>query len=124
MKRPLPVIALFLALAVPALGASAAPGEPAHAAAKAKDCTTPFTRGRIARLVRVTNVSCKTGRRVAARVVRRAPSGCVKFIDDHHVTLAKPCSQLDYRCTGRAIAGGVIVDVRCRRGAHVVTFQY
>jgi hypothetical protein len=124
MKRSLPVIVLIIALAVPALGASAAPGEPAHAAAKPKNCTTPFTRGRIARVVQVTNVSCKAGRKVAGRVVRSAPSGCVKVVDEHHVTLVKPCTQLGYRCTGRSIANGVIVGVRCRRDARVVTFQY
>jgi hypothetical protein len=123
MERSLPVmVVVALALAVLGLGTSVAPG--ASVAAKTKRCPTVPAKARMAIQLQVTNMSCVTGHKVAARVVRRAPTGCVTSTDQRHFTLVKPCSRLGYRCSGRSIAGGLALSVKCRRGARVLRFQY
>lgn len=123
MKRLLPVVAVLLA--VPLLDASAASSEPARAAVKATECKIPYSDERPARLVFVTGLSCKAGLALAARVTRRAPRGCVKVLDKrNHITLIKPCTRQGYRCTARSIVAGLGVDVKCRKDARRLTFQY
>jgi hypothetical protein len=115
---------IVVALAVLGLGASAAPGASVRAA-KATKCPAVPAASRVAVQLQVTGVSCAQGRKVAARVVRRAPSGCVKVTDEqHHVALVKPCTRLSYRCTGRSIAARLALSVTCKRGTRVVRFQY
>ena len=124
MKRLPAVLVLLIALAVPAVAATAAPGPAAHAA-KEKQCTVRFTEGRTAHFLRVSNVSCGKGRAVATRVISPRPSGCVKFTDKRgHVTLVKPCVRSGFRCTSKALAQRLALEATCKDGARVVKFQY
>jgi hypothetical protein len=124
MNRLPGLIVLVLALAIPALGATVASGEPGRAAAT-KECRPRFTEARTAKMLFVTNVSCAKGQAVAARVAGRPPSGCVKFTDKKgHLAFAAPCAKLGYRCTGRSIAQRLALTISCRSGSRVVRFQF
>jgi hypothetical protein len=124
MQRLAGFTLLFFALAMSVFGVTAATGETGHAA-KYKDCQSAFTEGRTARLLRVTNVSCATGRKVAQRIASRPPGGCVNYTDKKgHLAFVKPCAKAGYRCTGRPIAARLALSVKCTRGARVVSFQY
>jgi hypothetical protein len=128
MIRRLPgLVVLALAVAIPAVGAQAEAGAPvtAHAAAKPKNCRTPFTEGRSAQLIRVSGVGCAKGVKVAVTVASEAPGGCVKSVDRKgRATFVTPCSRLGYRCTTRPILDGKVLNVTCRRAGRTVRFQY
>jgi hypothetical protein len=125
-SRPMPglrrVIAIVAGVAVTGLGASLLPG--ASVAAKPKLCPVVPATVQTPIQLRVTGMSCATAHKVADRVVRRAPKGCVRFTDARHMKVVTPCRQLGYRCTGREIVGGLSLDFKCRRGARSVHFQY
>jgi hypothetical protein len=126
MRRLPSLIVLLLALAIPAVGATAAPRapEPAAQAAKVKNCRTPFTEARTAHRIQVTGVNCPTGVKVALKAAGNAPSGCVKSDKRNHVKLVRPCVRLGYRCTSTPLLGGRAMNATCRRGGKTVRFQY
>jgi hypothetical protein len=120
MKRLLSVLMVILGVAGLGLGAGAVPS-----VAKEKLCPVRPANARTAVGLQVTGMSCATAHKVAARVVRRAPAGCVEVTDaQDHLRLRRPCVQLGYRCTGRAIAAGLALAVVCQHGERRVRFQY
>jgi hypothetical protein len=127
MRRLPGLIVLVLALAIPAVGATAAPSAPQPAtahAAKAKSCRTPFTESRTAQGILVSGVSCPAGVKVAVAVSGKTPSGCVKADKRNHVKLVSPCVRRGFRCTSTPHMGGLVLNALCKRGSSTIRFQY
>lgn len=124
MRRIPGLIVLVLALAIPAVGASAAPGEPTAQAAKVRHCKPKFTEMRTSQNIRATGVGCATAVKVAMKVATKAPAGCVKDLKGNKVKLVKPCVRFTYRCTATPIVDGYGLEVLCKSGSKSIRFQY
>lgn len=126
MRRIPGLIVLVLALAIPAVGATAASSapEPAAHVAKVRHCKPKFTEMRTSQNIRATGLSCPVAVKVAMKVASKAPSGCVKIDKRNKVRLVSPCVRSGYRCTWKPIVDGLGLEATCRNGAKTIRFQY
>jgi len=99
----------------------------APAAASAKGCGDVLDEGITPQRIRVSHVSCPTGRSLA-RDVAKVPDapwhGCVE-IRRRGLRLTDPCVKRRFRCAvaRRLGARGYGMRVQCRRGSRQVTFD-
>lgn len=98
---------------------------PAHAASKQKSCKAlKDPKGTPPIFIRATGVTCDAAGKLAVKVLRRAPQGCLEQTDATHVRLKRPCRISHFRCTSRPLFSGQALEATCKRGSsRVVRFQ-
>jgi hypothetical protein len=89
--------------------------------AQAGACPAGFTESRSPQAISTTNLTCATGRKVAAAVAQKSPAGCIAS-GKRQVTLAKPCRRMGFSCSAKA--SGRSLRITCAGGAKRLRFTY
>jgi hypothetical protein len=97
----------------------------AHAASKQKSCKAlKAPKDPPPVFIRATGVTCDAAGKLAVKVLRRTPQGCLENTDPEHIRLHRPCRVSGFRCTSRPLYGGQVLEATCKRGhTKVVRFQ-
>ena len=89
--------------------------------ASARTCRDMGPEGYAPTNIRVKHATCRTARRVAARVSEVPTYGGCKGAGRRGLFIHQPCRRLGYRCRGADL--GLGVRVRCRKGHRLIRFD-